>query len=397
MIEYDVSKGARRVGWIRLPGEAAKPNLPEIFADAALGRTAAEAKLTDDPRGSGRLLCTLPAGQKVAVIFETAADGKPFLYVKAEIEGKKAAGFIPGGSCESLPMYRIEGDTIIVADGVEQLGVVGWWDFGEGGLSAPVWRGEDPALVFGRISLSLDAYEGGDLESDVYPLMETTKLVLPDTLRGIGSSALLGIRADALDIPEGVTHLDDGDAIYAVSISTLRIPASLTSLDVNAAFTYTPVSRFEVAEGNPAYSGRDGVLFSRDGKTLVAYPSGRPDTHYDVPAGTEVIGENAFRDDRGALPLVTMSLPIGLREIGSYAFAECGNLVSLAVPPTVKSVAENAFSYCVSLQRLSMPEGFAAVYDDYWVIRDDTSAFNGDNGATLAVPVEREEESDDWE
>ena len=398
MIEYDISKGARRVGWIRLPREAAKPKPPDFFADAVLGRMTAETKATDDPRGSGRALCSLPAGQKVAVIFETAAGGKPFLYVKTEIDGKTAAGFIPGGLCEPLPMYRIEGDTIVVADGVEQLGsVVGWWDYGEDGLSAPVWRGEEPARVFGRISLSLDSDEGGDLESDVYPLMETTKLVLPDTIRGIGSGALFGIRTDELDIPEGVTHLDDGDAIYAASVGTLRIPASLTNLDMNAAFTYTPVSCFEVSEGNPAYCSKDGVLFSRDGKTLAAYPSGRQDTHYDVPAGTEVIGANAFRDDRGALPLVTISLPVGLREIGPYAFAECGNLVSLAVPPTVKSVAENAFAYCVSLQRLSLPQGFTAVFDEYWVSRDDDSAFNGDNGATLAFPEERDEEPDDWE
>lgn len=396
MIEYDVSKDACRVGWIKLSDKAKKPELSEISVNASMGRLTADAVLTDDPRGSGRVLCSLPAGEMIAVLFKTGTNANSMLYVKTEIDGKKAAGFLSDEFCEPIQMYEIEGDTIIVTEGVEYLGsLMGWWDFGDDGMEDPIWRGEDQATVFGQISLSLDANEDADWDADYYPLMETTKVLLPDTLRGIGSSALFGIRAEELAIPEGVKRLKDPDTFYSASIGILRIPASLTELDIHMAFTYTPVSYFEVAENNPVYSSRDGVLFSRDGKTLVAYPSGLNDSHYDVPAGTEIIGANAFRDDRGALPLVTLSLPIGLRKIESYAFAECGNLISLAVPPTVKSLAENAFAYCVSLQRLSLPMGLTAVYDNNWVIRDDTSLYNGDNGPTLTVPRQTDEEEDE--
>ena len=398
MIEYDVSKGACRVGWIRLPDGAEKPQLREISADAALARTTGDVKLTDDPRGSGRALCSLPAGRTVAVLFDAGSGGKPLLYVKTEIDGKKAAGFLPGGLCEPLPMYEIRGETLVVADGVEQLGGdSGWWDYGSDGTDEPVWRGEDSASVFGRVCLSMDIDEGMDEETGLSPLAETTKVVLPDTLRGIGTPALFGIHADELAIPEGVTRLDIPDTFYSSTIGTLRFPSTLTDLVVLQAFTYTPVARFTVAEGNPAYSSRDGVLFSRDGKTLVAYPSGAAAQHYDVPAGTEVIGAHAFRDDMGALPLVTISLPMGLREIGKRAFADCGNLISLAVPPTVKRMEKDAFAYCVALQRLSLPAGLTADLDGEWVIRDDFSAYNGDNGPTLPAPRQTEEDEDDME
>ena len=395
MIEYDVSKGARRTGWIHLPKSAAKPELSEIRVSAVLGQMIRNENLTDDPRGSGRVLTSLDAGQKVAVLFETRGDGDPLLYIKTEIQGQKAAGFVSPDACQPLPMYAIEGDTIAITDGVEQLGSAsGWWDYGEDGLGTPVFRGEAQDEVFGRICLFLSSDEGGDPESDTWPLMETSKVRLPESIRWLGSEALSGIRAEEVRIPEGVACLTEPDTFYACSVGVLHIPSSLTDLNVNMAFTYTPIERFETAQEHPVYSARDGVLFSRDGKTLIAYPSGAKAAHYDVPAGTEVIAANAFRSDDGALPLVTISLPAGLREIGEYAFAECGEMISLAVPPTVRRVAENAFAYCVSLQRLSLPAGFTAAFEDEdWVIRDDFTHFNGDNGPTLAAPREN---AGDW-
>ena len=141
------------------------------------------------------------------------------------------------------------------------------------------------------------------------------------------------------------------------------------------------IGRFEVEEGNPRYRDIDGVLFSADGKTLIRYPNMRKETHYDVPAGTEVIGNHAFSDDSMNSPLQTISLPIGLKRIEAFAFGGCGRLRSLAVPLTVTEIADSAFYACVSLERLSLPPGFSVKWYGY-AEQADFTWYNGDNGAT---------------
>ena len=140
------------------------------------------------------------------------------------------------------------------------------------------------------------------------------------------------------------------------------------------------------------YSSRDGVLFSADGTVLIRYPDGKKDLHYDVPAGVTEIAEYAFGSDFAGIPLQTISLPAGLRKIGSGAFTGCGRLNSLTVPLTVTEIGDYAFRGCTSLERLSLPPGLTAQMDDHWTEYGDFTWFNGDNGTTWT-----EREDDEWE
>ena len=386
LIEYDLSKGARRVGWIRLPEGAAVPEISELPVTGVLCETLAPTALTDDPRGGGRAMGELPAGARASALFE--ADG--WLYVAARLDGKRAAGFAPASAFREVPMVTLRGRTVVVAEGVEQIGSPdGWWDTGDSGDAPGVWRGEELAKAFGRVAVEV---YGGDLLYDeaTDTWAESDAVSLPSTLAWIGAMALEDLRADELVIPEGVTAITASDAFYSMSIGTLRLPASLTAFDPGMALTYTDIGRYETAPGSAAFMAKDGVLFSGDGRVLVSYPSGAKAAHYDVPAGTKEIGPRAFSCDFGALPLVTVSLPAGLRSIGRRAFSECGNLIAIAVPPTVTELSPDAFESCVSLQRVSLPNGLTADLGGGWVVLDDFTDYNGDNGPSRPSPEEEE-------
>ena len=116
------------------------------------------------------------------------------------------------------------------------------------------------------------------------------------------------------------------------------------------------------------YTLVDGVLFSKDQKTLILYPAAKPGSSYTVPKGVTVIGDNAFDSNRNLteieLPegleeigawsfsatemLDSLRLPEGLRAIGAYAFA-FGTLKSLRIPTSVKTIGDMAFSFCFGL------------------------------------------------
>ena len=392
MIEYATSQKENRVGWIRTPegirDSSVLEEIGEISAASALVAAQKETFLTDDPRGKARRVRTVPAGEELKVIRAVVLPekGSRWYLIDAETEGKPIFGFVPAEDCtKEIPLLTLEGDNLAVREGVTMLGnSLFHYETDETGEDILEYD-QAPAGTLNAGSLYI--FDLLDLEDEDWP--EIRRIVLPSTLRILSEESIVHMHVEELALPEGVREMR-GLSLYGMTIGRLVLPSSFTG-DVISHLDYSSVGAYEVAPENPVYTAVDGCLFSKDLKTLAAYANGRRDLHYDVPKGTETIGENAFGDDLMAIPLQTISLPIGLKRIGQNAFSGCGRLISLAVPPTVTEIGENAFSYCVSLERLSLPAGFTASLSQ-WVSPADFSTYNGDNGETRRSPKVREEE-----
>ena len=73
-----------------------------------------------------------------------------------------------------------------------------------------------------------------------------------------------------------------------------------------------------VAEENPKYKVVDGVLFSKDMKTLIAYPCNYiGKSTYIIPDGVVRLGRIAFRDCKH---LKEITCPANLTEVGASSF-----------------------------------------------------------------------------
>ena len=205
---------------------------------------------------------------------------------------------------------------------------------------------------------------------------------LPSTLRYLGIESFCLFDFTSFTLPEQLEVLES-DAFVYCHFDVFRIESTLPAQDILYSFYDCTIDAYEVPEDHPLYQAIDGVLFSKDGKTLLAYPGGRMDEHYDVPAGVEHIWPYAFGTDY----LKTISLPIGLKTIGSGAFATCGRLQSIAVPLTVTEIGDYAFWRCVSLELVSLPDGLTINKDNkskYVQYYTDDFLYRGDNGDTLS-------------
>lgn len=97
-----------------------------------------------------------------------------------------------------------------------------------------------------------------------------------------------------------VTADDNGDRLtilrYYQEENTVYIPKTLggvevTAEDISAAlFAGCEAQSFTADNDNAYFSVSNGVLFTKDGKTLIAYPGGKEDENYVVPAGVTEIG-----------------------------------------------------------------------------------------------------------
>ncbi|MDE5859049.1 MAG: leucine-rich repeat domain-containing protein [Oscillospiraceae bacterium] len=97
-----------------------------------------------------------------------------------------------------------------------------------------------------------------------------------------------------------------------------------------------------------------GVIFSKDGKRLMAAAAGYKNSEYKVPAGTEIIGIGAFFE---CYNIKEITLPKSVKEIQSSAFGLMGSLEKINIPAEVEEIPYRCFVCCYDLKEVYIPEG----------------------------------------
>lgn len=201
-------------------------------------------------------------------------------------------------------------------------------------------------------------------------------------------------------------------------ITSISLPASVTTIESQAFANCSDLTAINVDANNESYMSVDGVLFSKDGKTLVAYPAGKTDADYSIPAGVEDITSYAFEDTQltsinlpasfpynasfynafyGANNLESLTVdanhthikavngvlfsddetnliycprgkaghytvPSTVTYILDQAFADCSKLTGVTLNDGLQSIEMYAFARCTGLTSISIPEGITNIY-----------------------------------
>ena len=200
-------------------------------------------------------------------------------------------------------------------------------------------------------------------------------------------------------IPKSVTIIEFGAFANCKKIKEIYLPKGLKTIEGGAFIStnlesfYIPnnVSKFEysfygcqklqeIICNNPYFQSIDGVLFSRDLKTLLAYPPAKKDSEYYIPNGVTMIGKCAFSSCRN---LRTIHIPASVKTISSSAFYECElqnvilpnrvttiwfdtfqscrNLTSITIPDSVTSIKSRAFANCTGLTNITIPDSVTCI------------------------------------
>lgn len=157
-------------------------------------------------------------------------------------------------------------------------------------------------------------------------------------------------------IPEGVTTIAGRAFFKCTALEGLTLPASIQHIDGQAFMGCSAMEYFEAEEGNATYMSVDGVLFSKNGKTLVRFPEGR-EGDYVIPREVNSISECAFF---GCSYLESVDIPMGVTAIENYTFFRAG-LTSIAIPQGVTRIGDYVFQGCTGLETVSLPEGLQTI------------------------------------
>lgn len=189
------------------------------------------------------------------------------------------------------------------------------------------------------------------------------RVVLPQEATAIGDEAFKNCRTvTAVSIPEGVTSIGKGAFYLCEWLATVTIPASVTSIGPDAFYGCRNLAHITVSPDNPVFKSEDDVIYTRDGRTLVALA--RKFSTFAVPAGVETIEPLAFS---GCRTLTEIWLPEGLREIGDEAFSHCTELRRIAVPGTVERIGDMAFHDCTQLMQVILAPGVRELGDQVFM------------------------------
>jgi len=217
------------------------------------------------------------------------------------------------------------------------------------------WISIDEVLEFA--SSSEGGYKVKKLKSEV------ERLIIPSTYKGLPVTELAGFSfhdANCLRevvISYGITTIKI-DAFYGCeSLETITLPSSIEYIDTITSSVFGEcyaLKSINVDPNNKIFKSIDGVLYSKDGKSLIRYPSNKIDTSFTIPNGVTNINRNAFSE---CTNLVRITVPNSVVFIDGGAFYKCKSLENIEIPNGVTAIEDNTFSGCISLKEIVIPNG----------------------------------------
>lgn len=160
-------------------------------------------------------------------------------------------------------------------------------------------------------------------------------------------------------------------------LQQINIPESVTCIGDSAFSSCFYLKEIKVSDSNKTYRSIDGVLYTKDLKTIIRYPKGKENKKFVIPAGVTNIGNEAFRNCwnlqeitlpssvtsivneafRSCWNLQEITLPSSITSIGDFAFLDCDYLQEITLPSSVTSIGANVFVWCENLKRINIPAG----------------------------------------
>ena len=144
-----------------------------------------------------------------------------------------------------------------------------------------------------------------------------------------------------------VTSIGRYTFFSCTDLTSVKIPKSVTFVDILIFYGCTGLESIIVESGNPKYDSRDKCNAIIESST------------------------NTLR-----VGCKNTVIPNGVTSIYSEAFSGCTSLTSIEIPNSVTSIGHDAFSGCTGLTRVTIPDSVTSIGDD---------AFYGCTGLTNVI------------
>ncbi len=142
-----------------------------------------------------------------------------------------------------------------------------------------------------------------------------------------------------------VVEVADFGVVNADQLITINIGKNVEKIGSWAFTNNQNLKEFTVDKDNRWFTAADGVLYSKDMKTILFYPPAKGVTGNETES-------------------VSFTIPDGVETIRSKAFYKCLKLNRIILPGSLKIIEEKAFCYDEALGNFTLPEGLLRIEKD---------------------------------
>jgi hypothetical protein len=224
-----------------------------------------------------------------------------------------------------------------------------------------------------------------------------TTVYVPGTVITLGDGGFADCsNLTTLRIEKGIDNIINCSTFYDSGVTNFRFPNTIKYDDCWDIVDGTPWLANLWEDYNGIATASDGIttylLSSKNGELLDGTNYDYSDFHIDyvcgscfdgssivqitLPSGVKGIGSYAFKR---CSSLTTINLSFGLKKIGNQAFSQCTSLQGIVVPNGVEQIGESAFSGCTSLTSITINSTTPPTIG--------SSLFNNTNNCPIYVPV----------
>ncbi len=255
--------------------------------------------------------------------------------------------------------------------------------------------------ILDQVSINGTSYKVTSIGERAFADCKTLESVtIQNTVNSIEKEAFYGCTGlTSVTIPDSVTSIEERAFKECKSLPSVTIPASVTFIGECVFTKCDSLEKIEVVSGNKDYCSVDGVLFTKDMKTLMQYPPSKKETEYSIPDTVTSVNQQAFRACNN---LVSIAMPESLTFIDAEAFENCQSLASLSIPSKLTTISFAAFFNCPSLTSIVIPDTVTAIEAYAFANCTGLKTIYFGNGLTSVDPaafgilVEKHEEPDEF-
>ncbi len=209
-----------------------------------------------------------------------------------------------------------------------------------------------------------------------YYCSELTLVDIPEGVTSIGEYAFYNCKAlQSIDFPNSLVSIGQRAFYYCSGITGFYITRNIADINEEAFNSCISVTSYMCNSMNAHYRSVNGVLYSKDMTTIVAYPPAAPATSFDIPQEVTKIGGLAFFRSQyleninipesvtwigfaafgSSEKLSSLYLPDGVTFMDRSVCINCYELTSVHIPAGIDSIRRDAFSWCPKLTEVTIP------------------------------------------
>lgn len=175
---------------------------------------------------------------------------------------------------------------------------------------------------------------------------------IPASVETISDNAFAScVNLSSVQLSEGLKSIEETAFNACEQLQAITIPSTVTNIGGGIFADCKKLSAIDMAEGNTAYVSVEGVLYNKAMTTLVQYPAGKDNDSYTIPESVTTVGDYAFC---GNDYLTSLPLHDKLKVISDFAFARVSGVPTFDVPAGTESIGESAFHDCWSLTDINV-------------------------------------------